>query len=754
MDEAPPTKGRRARPRRAVGPAQAGFLEWTERAGALIALAACVGALLFAVDDLAHIDRVWLLVMGGALLASGVLMPVYAWSQRGIRVPATLYALAVAGGLLTWPMAWQGGPSNDPPWFWPCLGAAAVVLCIGWSTAVAAAASVVGSLVYLVVRITPSGGQLPPLIAIQDALLVGVQPLLIVILFAYMRRQSVLVDARLGEARRMESEAALRATLEAQRSQLDAVIHDHVMTALVAAARSRGPHDAHVTGLATQATARVQAHGVTREGVGAFAPVNMEQLLIEAALSVSPIARVTGDIDTSAPLVPQSVARALTQATREAVLNVEKHADADAIAVHVLVDRAGAGVHVRVEVRDDGVGFDTSAVPSGRLGIRLSLCERMHGVGGDAEVRSAPGRGTAVVLEWAGGGEPAHDVTPDATYPLHPLLVAVSLRPIELLLGLNIGACALIGLLGVTSTPQPGFQLGAVGLLLVSAWLALVRFGRRPLSTVRATLVVLSALATTALGVLALPPAPWSVHQTWFVGGICLIAVLLLSGTRRFGAWFLALANAATLLGAAWVMGVPLWLELVMAAQPIAWLIIAEMLLVWMDRIQDDLEEARRQSEEASSTNAAAFAGLVMREVWLADLHDEFGGMLEKLRDPTYIITDADREECLALEGRLRDGIKAANLAAPALSAAVMAARLRGIDVTLVDNRGSPLGEEARRATLRHLVDVVNGAREGRIVARTAPEGYDEAVTMVQADANGSTLTKVLNDGTIVVSQA
>ena len=82
-----------------------------------------------------------------------------------------------------------------------------------------------------------------------------------------------------------------------------------------------------------------------------------------------------------------------------------------------------------------------------------------------------------------------------------------------------------------------------------------------------------------------------------------------------------------------------------------------------------------------------------------------------------------------------------------------MSARLRGIDVTLVDNRGSALDEGVRRTVVRHLVEAVNAAQDGRIVARTAPEGYDEAVTIVQAGEKGSTLTKVLNDGTIVVSQ-
>jgi hypothetical protein len=731
-----------------VGPAQAGFLEWTERAGALIALAACVGALLFAVDDLAHIDRVWLLVMGGALLASGVLMPVYAWSQRGIRVPATLYALAVAGGLLTWPMAWQGGPSNDPPWFWPCLGAAAVVLCIGWSTAVAAAASVVGSLVYLVVRITPSGGQLPPLIAIQDALLVGVQPLLIVILFAYMRRQSVLVDARLGEARRMESEAALRATLEAQRSQLDAVIHDHVMTALVAAARSRGPHDAHVTGLATQATARLQAHVVGDDGAVSFAPIHVEQLIGEAALATSPLVRVSGTVEQGAGPIPAEAVRALAQATREAVLNGDKHARANVIGVTTSIAAVDGRVSARVEIADDGVGFDTAMVPERRLGIRLSLRERMRTSGGDATISSEPGAGTTVVLTWASDEVDEGDASGNA---LPPIFAAITFGPMGWVLGISVLVSAIGGMLA-SFPAAPAATSAAVGCLLASAWVALVRFGH-PFTRVRTVAVVGLGLGATAFGLLA-SSAPWSIHQAWLAGGVSVVAVLLLVGVQRFAAWLLAVTGALLLVVSAVVAEVTIWPELVIAAEPIAWLIVAEMLLAWMTHVQGDLDAARRQSESAAAATAEAFAGLVMREVWLADLHDEFGGMLEKLRDPTYIITDADREECLALEGRLRDGIKAANLAAPALSAAVMAARLRGIDVTLVDNRGSPLGEEARRATLRHLVDVVNGAREGRIVARTAPEGYDEAVTMVQADANGSTLTKVLNDGTVVVSQA
>lgn len=736
-----------ARPRRGSGLAQAGFLGWTDRVGALITMATSLGAMAFAAGQLGQLNVMWLSIIGGALAGTSALMPIYAWGQRGVKVPAMLFALAVTGGLITWPFAWQGGPTTEAPWFWPCIGAAAVVLCIGWNTAVAIVASTLMSLAFIAVRVSPSGGEVAAMVAVQDALLVGVQPLLTVLLFAHMQRQAALVDARVNEARRLESEAAIQTTLEAQRSQLDAVIHDHVMTTLVGAARSAGSHDPHVTELANHAIARLQAHVVGDDGAVSFAPIHVEQLIGEAALATSPLVRVSGTVESGASAIPAEAVRALAQATREAVLNGDKHARANVIAVTTTIGMTEGRVMVRVEIVDDGVGFDTAKVPERRLGIRLSLRERMRTSGGDATITSEPGVGTAVVLEWIADEADDADAL-GGTLP--PILAAITLGPMGWVLGFSVLVSSVGGLLAsFPAAPVP--TAIAAGCLLVSAWVALLRFGQ-PFTRVRTVVVVGLGLGATVCGLLT-SSAPWSIHQAWLAGGISVIAVLLLVGGQRFAAWLLALTGAVLLVASAILAAVPIWPELVIAAEPIAWLLVAEMLLGWMVHVQGDLDAARRQSESAAAATAEAFAALVLREVWLADMRDEFGGMLEKLRDPSYPITQEDREECLALEGRLRDGIKSSNLSAPALSAAVMAARLRGIDVTLIDNRGSSLGEAVRRAAVRHLVDMVTNATSGRIVARTAPEGYDEAVTIVQADANGSTLTKVLNDGTIVVSQ-
>lgn len=83
---------------------------------------------------------------------------------------------------------------------------------------------------------------------------------------------------------------------------------------------------------------------------------------------------------------------ALAQAAREAMLNAAKHA---AVAVSVYLE-AGADT-VEVFVRDRGDGFDPSAVPSDRLGIRESIHSRMLRHGGSSELRS-DGDGTEVRL--------------------------------------------------------------------------------------------------------------------------------------------------------------------------------------------------------------------------------------------------------------------------------------------------------------------------------------------------------------------
>lgn len=79
-------------------------------------------------------------------------------------------------------------------------------------------------------------------------------------------------------------------------------------------------------------------------------------------------------------------------AFKEALNNVVRHSGAGHVAIHL----QRAGTDLVLLVSDDGRGFDTAGHSDGH-GLR-SLRERARKAGGVLDVRSAPGRGTAVTL--------------------------------------------------------------------------------------------------------------------------------------------------------------------------------------------------------------------------------------------------------------------------------------------------------------------------------------------------------------------
>lgn len=95
-----------------------------------------------------------------------------------------------------------------------------------------------------------------------------------------------------------------------------------------------------------------------------------------------------GDRPVEPGLVP------LLHATREAVSNAARHAGTGHVDVYAECSPAA----VEVFVKDRGVGFDPAAVAPDRQGLRGSILDRMQRHGGTVDVRTAPGRGTEIVL--------------------------------------------------------------------------------------------------------------------------------------------------------------------------------------------------------------------------------------------------------------------------------------------------------------------------------------------------------------------
>jgi signal transduction histidine kinase len=97
------------------------------------------------------------------------------------------------------------------------------------------------------------------------------------------------------------------------------------------------------------------------------------------------------DLDPEATTGPRQ-REALARIAAEAVANAGQHAGAEA--VRVLLK---AGPPLRLQISDDGRGFDPS-VPAGRGGFGLaSMAQRARDVGADLQIRSVPGGGGTTV---------------------------------------------------------------------------------------------------------------------------------------------------------------------------------------------------------------------------------------------------------------------------------------------------------------------------------------------------------------------
>jgi PAS domain S-box-containing protein len=126
-------------------------------------------------------------------------------------------------------------------------------------------------------------------------------------------------------------------------------------------------------------------------------PESLETEGLIAALSRQAAAlRARNEIEVSTELcdepdLPLRVKEELYRVAQEALHNTAKHARANCVNLRMHSDIDG----MRLEVCDDGVGFDTTQSFPGHLGLR-SMRERLARLEGTLQIESTPGKGTCI----------------------------------------------------------------------------------------------------------------------------------------------------------------------------------------------------------------------------------------------------------------------------------------------------------------------------------------------------------------------
>jgi two-component system, NarL family, sensor histidine kinase UhpB len=216
---------------------------------------------------------------------------------------------------------------------------------------------------------------------------------------------------RIEEERRRSGQLAMRAQ-EEERRRLARDLHDEVNQALTAILlrlealaqdepAERVEEVVELKRLVNQAMEELlnlarQLRPSALDDHGLVPAIDSQLKRFAARTGVEARLRTQGEPDA----LPEPVQTALYRVTQEALTNVGRHAGATCVEVDLENDED----RTELRVRDDGVGFDPGSVtrsvadrPGAGLGLR-GMAERARLVGGDIDIRSAPGSGTTVTL--------------------------------------------------------------------------------------------------------------------------------------------------------------------------------------------------------------------------------------------------------------------------------------------------------------------------------------------------------------------
>ncbi|WIE77852.1 ATP-binding protein [Curtobacterium sp. MCSS17_016] len=376
-----------------------------ERAFAILLAMAAIGLGIVdapaVLQQLPYLDPFWGPTLMLALAASFVFIGVSAFVQRVAQLAQIVCALLFLVVLVTWTATVQEPiPSAQQPWPWWFCTVGCTAAAMGFATWRATVYTALVPAVYVVIRLSPLGGDVGVLAVLLDGVYTALLSGAVLVIAVVLRRAATSVDTAQSTAVRRYSLAIREHATEVERVQVDAIVHDSVLTTLLSAARA-DTLEAKTLAARMARNAIDHLEAAATDGPGDVAPVALGELRarIREGVGALPAPVRLVPTPTGSVRLPASVADALASAALQAAVNSVQHAGDGDVSRWVRIEQQGQGV--LVEVGDDGRGFDVAAIPAERLGVRRSIVERVATVDGRAEVHTGPGEGTRIVLTWS-----------------------------------------------------------------------------------------------------------------------------------------------------------------------------------------------------------------------------------------------------------------------------------------------------------------------------------------------------------------
>ncbi len=298
---------------------------------------------------------------------------------------------------LTFPLALVDGLGSlhEAPWLQGINALHAVIATVVWQNRLVWLYGFAQAPVVMVTQIAARPDS--DMLAFQDAIGGMLYSLILMGTSLAVVRAAAAVDDAARAARAQAADQASVSTREREQTRINAIVHDDIMSVLYAAGAPQPPEG--VEDRATEALAEIESLAADDVTARSYSPDELVAMLRAAALDECHDVEFRGVSHGNDP-ISADVAVSVSEALVESLRNSLRHAG-PVDQVRRTVDVDAVPDSLTVVCADDGAGFERSSISERRLGIRVSIIERMRGLaGGGAEVASGVGRGTTVTLTW------------------------------------------------------------------------------------------------------------------------------------------------------------------------------------------------------------------------------------------------------------------------------------------------------------------------------------------------------------------
>lgn len=285
---------------------------------------------------------------------------------------------------------------------------------------------------------------------------------------------------------------------------------------------------------------------------------------------------------------------------------------------------------------------------------------------------------------------------------------------------------AVLGVLNYLNYDLGDLALVAVAIYLVALFTSLLALPGLELKPILAYFNLAVSFAVPVLMSFAIDPEMATGYSTWHVAGIATLMGITAVRQHRAIAWIgVGLDVTVVLLwggfGILFNSGVIGALMIVAAAHGAS------------NTLRASARAAKEYREQEVSTNAARAAKSAARKERQerVDLALKTSlPFLQKLVSKKGKLTAQEKSESLIIERSLRDQIRGRMLLSPELVVAVKAARIRGVEVQLLDDGGlEDTPESERLELLSRVTEELEKIQAGKVVIR-AVEGEDWKISM------------------------